>query len=96
MLFTHRSHGTRSRVAMLLTVLACVCIVGCGSPRPGSADASSAATAGTAQQTGAPYPADMDHLDDILAIGTGHELPEQAQAVSVDYAHNRVLPPSAW
>lgn len=34
-------------------------------------------------QEGAPYPADMDHLDDILSIGKGHQLPEDAQVLSV-------------
>ena len=35
------------------------------------------------QQEGAPYPADMEHLDQILAIGYGHKLPEGAQVASV-------------
>lgn len=39
-------------------------------------------------QEGAPYPADMDHLDDILSIGKGHQLPEGAQVLSVDPATN--------
>lgn len=34
-------------------------------------------------QEGAPYPADMDHLDQILATGDGHALPEGAQVTSV-------------
>lgn len=29
------------------------------------------------------YPADIDHLDDILSIGEGHELPEGAEVISV-------------
>ena len=39
-------------------------------------------------QEGAPYPADMDHLEDILSIGKGHQLPDNAQALSVDPATN--------
>ena len=35
------------------------------------------------QQEGAPYPADMGHLDQILAIGGGHKLPEGADVTSV-------------
>ena len=35
------------------------------------------------QQEGAPCPADMEHLDQILAIGDGHSLPEDAQVSSV-------------
>ena len=40
------------------------------------------------QQEGAPYPADMEHLDQILAIGDGHSLPENAQVSSVSPATN--------
>ena len=35
------------------------------------------------QQEGAPYPADMEHLEQILAIGSGHKLPEGADVASV-------------
>ena len=35
------------------------------------------------QQEGAPYPADMGHLEQILAIGSGHKLPEGADVSSV-------------
>ena len=35
------------------------------------------------QQEGAPYPADMEHLEQILAIGSGHKLPEGADVTSV-------------
>ena len=38
------------------------------------------------QQEGAPYPADMAHLDQILAIGDGHKLPEGADVTSVNPA----------
>ena len=38
------------------------------------------------QQEGAPYPADMEHLDQILAIGNGHALPEGARVASVSPA----------
>ena len=40
------------------------------------------------QQKGAPYPADMGHLDQILAIGDGYSLPEDAQVSSVAPATN--------
>lgn len=87
-------HGAAAAVVIVLTLAGAV---GCGSSRPSRADESSAATAGTAQQTGAPYPADMNHLDDILAIGTGHELPEQAQVVSVDLTTNLSgFSPGTW
>ena len=35
------------------------------------------------QQEGAPCPADMGHLEQILAIGSGHKLPEGADVSSV-------------
>ena len=38
------------------------------------------------QQKGAPYPADMAHLDQILAIGNGHVLPEGARVAYVSPA----------
>ncbi len=39
-------------------------------------------------QEGAPYPADMEHLDQILTIGQGHDLPEGAEVTSVSPATN--------
>lgn len=39
-------------------------------------------------QEGAPYPADMEHLDQILALGQGHDLPEGAEVTSVSPATN--------
>ena len=39
-------------------------------------------------QEGAPYPADMDHLDQILSIGSGHALPEGAEVISVKPSTN--------
>ena len=64
--------------------MVCLLAAGCGLSRPD--DVSTARTPRTAAQaTGtasvqpdAPYPADMDHLDDILAIGKGHDLPQGA------------------
>ena len=87
-------HGAAAAVVIVLTLAGAV---GCGSPRPSCADESSAATAGTAQQTGAPYPADMNHLDDILAIGTGHELPQDANVTSISPTTNLSdLSPGTW
>ncbi len=49
------------------------------------------------QQEGAPYPADMAHLDDILAIGQGHELPDNAEVRSVSPATNFAASyPGGW
>ena len=46
------------------------------------------------QQEGAPYPADMEHLDQILSLKGGQTLPEGAHVVSVKPAPNfaRVFP----
>ena len=87
-------HGAAAAVVIVLTLAGAV---GCGSSRPSRADASSAATAGAAQQTGAPYPADMDHLDDILASGDGHTLPQDAGITSVSPATNfAARVPNGW
>ncbi len=49
------------------------------------------------QQEGAPYPADVEHLDDILAIGQGHELPDNAEVRSVSPATNFAASyPGGW
>ena len=34
------------------------------------------------------YPADIDHLEEILSIGEGHELPEGAEVISVKPSTN--------
>ena len=48
-------------------------------------------------QEGAPYPADMDHLDEILSIGQGHNLPEGAEVTSVSPATNFAASyPGGW
>ena len=49
------------------------------------------------QQGGAPYPADMEHLDQILATGSGHKLPEGARVTSVTPALEYVKAnPRGW
>ena len=83
--------------------MVCLLAAGCGLSRPD--DVSTARTPRTAAQaTGtarvqpdAPYPADMDHLDDILASGDGHELPQGAQVTSVSPATNfAARVPNGW
>ena len=83
----------RTAAGAVSAVLTLTAITGCGLPHPGSLPA--ARTSQTAQATGtasvqpdAPYPADMDHLDDILAIGKGRELPQDAEVTSVSPATN--------
>ena len=49
------------------------------------------------QQEGAPYAADMEHLDQILATGSGHKLPEGARVTSVTPALEYVKAnPRGW
>ena len=84
-------------------ILAAATAAGCGLPDPGSSS-TAARTSQTAQATGtasvqpdAPYPADMDHLDDILAIGKGRELPQDAEVTSVSPATNFAASyPGGW
>ena len=81
----------------------CLLAAGCGLSRPD--DVSTARTPRTAAQaTGtarvqpdAPYPADTDHLDDILASGDGHDLPQGAQVTSISPATNfAARVPNGW
>ena len=54
-------------------------------------------TVSSLQQEGAPYPADMEHLDQILATGSGHNLPEGARVASVTPAVEYVKAnPRGW
>ena len=92
----------RTAAGAVSAVLTLTAITGCGLPHPGSLPA--ARTSQTAQATGtasvqpdAPYPADMDHLDDILAIGKGRELPQDAEVTSVSPATNfATRVPNGW
>ena len=76
---------TGSALAMLA---ACSNSHGRGDARP------SASALPSNQQEGAPYPADMEHLDQILSLKGGQTLPEGAHVVSVKPAPNfaRVFP----
>ncbi|WP_127841268.1 hypothetical protein [Actinomyces wuliandei] len=56
-----------------------------GGARAERAEASASA-AGV--QVGAPYPADVEHLEEVLSIEPGYVLPEGAQVVSVEPAVN--------
>ena len=84
-------------------ILAAATAAGCDLPRPDNSS-TAARTSQTSQATGtasvqpdAPYPADMDHLDDILAIGDGHALPQDAEVTSVSPATNfATRVPNGW
>ena len=84
-------------------ILAAATAAGCDLPRPDNSS-TAARTSQTSQATGtaslqpdAPYPADMDHLDDILASGDGHALPQDAEVPSVSPATNfATRVPNGW
>ncbi|WP_162933742.1 hypothetical protein [Actinomyces lilanjuaniae] len=74
-------------VAVCLVVCAVLCMVayqlrvGAEFRRAAAEASASASAAGV--QVGAPYPADVDHLEEILSIEPGYSLPEGARVVSV-------------
>ena len=82
---------------VVVVVLVCACLAACSLSYPGE-------VSGTPTiQKGAPYPADMEHLDQILTVGRGphgrkgQELPEGAQVVSVAPALNFAADfPGGW
>ena len=93
----------RTAAGAVSAVLTLTAITGCGLPRPDNSS-TAARTSQTAQATGtasvqpdAHYPADMDHLDDILASGDGHTLPQDAEITSVSPATNfATRVPNGW
>ena len=83
MLVSRRGFAIACATAFALAMLAA-----CGNPHGRGDTHPSASALPSNQQEGAPYPADMEHLDQILAIGDGHSLPEDAQVSSVAPATN--------
>ena len=61
-------------------------LAACSNPHSQGNAHPSASALPSNQQEGAPYPANMGHLDQILAIGNGHTLPEGTQVSSVSPA----------
>lgn len=87
----------RGFVAGLVTFAASAAIAACRGPCSRGDTQPSASALPSNQQEGAPYPADMEHLDQILAIGYGHKLPEGAQVASVTPAVEYVKAnPRGW
>ena len=83
MLASRRGFAIGCATAFTLGMLAA-----CSNSRGRGGTQPSASAPPSNQQEGAPYPADMEHLDQILAIGDGHSLPEDAQVSSVAPATN--------
>ena len=65
------------------TAFALAMLAGCSNSHGRGDTQPSASALPSNQQEGAPYPADMGHLEQILAIGSGHKLPEGADVSSV-------------
>ena len=64
-----------------VTAATAVALTGCVNPFPGIQFAPEETTTPTGQ-TNAPYPADLDHLDDILTLGKT-TLPEGATNITI-------------
>ena len=73
----------RGFVTGLVTFAASAAIAACSGSHSRGDTQPSASALPSNQQEGAPYPADMEHLEQILAIGGGHKLPEGANVTSV-------------
>ena len=78
MLVSRRDFAIGCATAFALGMLAA-----CGNSHGRGDTQPSASVLPSNQQEGAPYPADMEHLEQILAIGGGHKLPEGANVTSV-------------
>ena len=76
----------REFVAGLVTFAASAAIAACRGPYSRGGTQPSASAPPSNQQEGAPYPADMEHLDQILATESEHKLPEGADVTSVNPA----------
>ena len=91
---TPMTHSPR-RTILAATTVAAVTLAGCTSPFPGIQLTPEETTTPTGQ-TNAPYPADLDHLDDILALGKT-TLPEGATDITVSPALKTAEDsPGAW
>jgi len=87
----------RGFVAALVVSAASAAIAACSGPRSRGDGQPSASALPSNQQEAAPYPADMEHLDQILATGSGHKLPEGARVTSVTPAVEYVKAnPRGW
>ena len=74
------THSPRRTIIAAATVTA-VALAGCANPFPGIRFTPEETTTPTGMEN-APYPADLDHLDDILALGKT-TLPEGATDITI-------------
>lgn len=73
----------RSYIGLLLGVMAVGALSSCTFNETRARDTQSEVGMSVVQQEGAPYPADVEHVEEILAIPPGATLPEGAEVVSV-------------
>ena len=79
------------------TAFALAMLAGCSNSHGRGDTQPSASALPSNQQEGAPYPADMEYLDQILATRSGHKLPEGARVTSVTPAVEYVKAnPRGW
>ena len=91
---TPMTHSPRRTILAAATVAA-VTLAGCANPFPGIQFTPEETTTPTGQAN-APYPADLDHLDDILTLGKT-TLPEGASNITVSPALKTAEDsPGAW
>jgi len=69
-------------------ILIYLCTTACSLPNPYHATTTTQEASMDSTRGNGRYPADIDHLDDILSIGEGHELPEGAEVISVKPSTN--------
>ena len=75
------THSPRRTIIAAATAAVVVALTGCANPFPGIQFTPEETTTPTGQAN-APYPADLDHLDDILALGKT-TLPEGAINITI-------------
>ena len=75
------THSPRRAILAATRAAAVVALTGCANPFPGIQFTPEETTTPT-EQTNAPYPSDLDHLDDILTLGKT-TLPEGATDITI-------------
>jgi hypothetical protein len=69
-------------------ILIHLCTTACSLPNPYHATITTQEASMDSSRGNGRYPADIDHLEEILSIGEGHELPEGAEVISVKPSTN--------
>ena len=92
---TPMTHSPRQAILAAVTAAAVVALTGCTNPFPGIQFTPEETITSTGMEN-APYPADLEHLDDILALGKT-TLPEDTTDITVSPALKTAeASPRAW